>query len=201
MNEQSTSLSPEKGSPQPALRRSVPLWIQIIVWAGLLGLLTLVAFGLRRSQQGSLVIGDTLPNFSLSFFDGYQMQGQSQVNLSDFKGKVVVLNFWASWCKPCEQEAAFMESAWRYYKPGGQVVFVGADYVDTEPEARGYLKKFDISYPNGPDLGTKVSQLFRITGVPETYIIDQNGKLAFSEIGPFASEADIHTAIDGLIKK
>ena len=139
MEEQNAGLPPKKEIPQEAPKRGVPVWVQIIVWVGLLGLLTLVAFGLRRTQQGSLVVGDTLPDFSLSFFDGYQMQGQSEVKLSDFKGKVVVLNFWASWCKPCEQEAAAMEASWRTYKPGGQVVFVGADYVDTEPEARGYL--------------------------------------------------------------
>ena len=201
MKEQNAGLPQEKDPSQPAPRRSVPVWVQVIVWAGLLGLLTLVAFGLRRTQQGSLRIGDTLPDFTLSFFDGYQLQGKSEIKLSDLKGKVVVLNFWASWCKPCEQEAAALESSWKAYESDGRVVFVGADYVDTEPEARGYLKKYSISYPNGPDLGTKVSQLFRITGVPETYIIDQNGKLAFSEIGPFSSEADIHAAIDALIKK
>lgn len=94
-----------------------------------------------------------------------------------------------------------MEAAWRSYENGGQVIFIGADYVDTEPEARGYLNKFNITYPNGPDLGTRISQMFRIQGVPETYIIDQNGKLVYTKIGPFVSEAEIHAAIDPLIKK
>ena len=94
-----------------------------------------------------------------------------------------------------------MEAAWRSYAPGGQVVFIGADYVDTEPEARGYLKKFDITYPNGPDLGTRISQMFRISGVPETYFIDQSGKLAYVQIGPFASESEIHAIIDSLLNK
>ena len=72
---------------------------------------------------------------------------------------------------------------------------------DTEPEALGYLKKFEITYPNGPDLGTRISQMFRIQGVPETYFIDQTGKLVYAQIGPFASEADIHAIIDPMIKK
>ena len=201
MNEQNTAPASGAGISEKAPRRAVPVWVQIIVWAGLLGLLTLVALGLRRSQQGSLRIGDKIPDFTLSFFDGYQAQGQSQVQLSALQGKVVVINFWASWCIPCEQEAAALESSWQAYKPGGQVVFVGADYVDTEPEARGYLKKYSISYPNGPDLGTHISQTFRITGVPETYVIDQTGKLAYAQIGPFASETDIRAVIDPLIKK
>lgn len=94
-----------------------------------------------------------------------------------------------------------MESAWKSYQADGKVVFVGADYVDTEPEARGYLKKFEITYPNGPDLGTKISQMFRIKGVPETYFIDQTGKLVYIQIGPFSSVADIHAVIDPMIKK
>lgn len=189
------------GITQVAPRRGVPLWAQIIVWVALLGLLTIVALGLRRTQQGTVQIGDMIPDFTLTFFDGYTYQGKTEVKLSEMKGKVIVVNFWASWCKPCEQEAAEMESAWRSYQQSGQVVFVGADYVDTEPEARGYLKKFDITYPNGPDLGTRISQMFRIQGVPETYFIDQTGKLVYAQIGPFASESEIHAIIDPLIKK
>ena len=94
-----------------------------------------------------------------------------------------------------------MEAAWRAYQDNPDVLFVGADYVDTEPEARGYLKKFDITYPNGPDLGTRISQMFRIKGVPETYFIDRDGKLAYVQIGPFASESEIHAIIDPLLKK
>jgi cytochrome c biogenesis protein CcmG/thiol:disulfide interchange protein DsbE len=184
-----------------APKRGVPVWAQVIVWVVLLGLLVIVAFGLRRSQQGTVQVGDTIPEFSLKFFDGYTYQGKTNVKLSELRGKVVVINFWASWCKPCEQEAAEMEAAWKSYEPTEQVVFVGADYVDTEPEARGYLKKFAITYPNGPDLGTRISQMFRIKGVPETYFIDQTGKLVYAQIGPFTSEAQIHAIIDPLIEK
>lgn len=184
-----------------APKRGVPVWVQVIVWVVLLGLLVIVAFGLRRSQQGTVQVGDTIPDFTLKFFDGYTYQGKSEVKLSDLRGKVVVINFWASWCKPCEQEAADLEAAWQSYEPGGQVVFVGADYVDTEPEARGYLKKFAITYPNGPDLGTRISQMFRIKGVPETYFIDQTGKLVYAQIGPFTSKAEIQAIIDPLVEK
>ena len=94
-----------------------------------------------------------------------------------------------------------MEAAWQSYKDGGQVIFLGADYVDTEPEARSYLEKFEITYPNGPELGTRISQFFRIKGVPETYFIDQDGKLVFVQVGPFTSEAQIHAIIDPLLKQ
>ncbi len=184
-----------------APRRGVPVWVQVIVWVALLALLVIVALGLRRAQQGTVQPGDKIPNFTLTLFDGYTYEGANEVNLVDLQGKIVVINFWASWCKPCEQEAAEIESAWRFYEPTGKVVFLGADYVDTEPEARGYLKKFDITYPNGPDLGTRISQMFRIKGVPETYFIDQTGKLVYVQVGPFQSEEQIRSIIDQLLNQ
>jgi cytochrome c biogenesis protein CcmG, thiol:disulfide interchange protein DsbE len=73
------------------------------------------------------------------------------------------------------------------------------DYVDTEPEARGYLEKFGITYPNGPDLGTRISQQFRIRGVPETYIIDQENVLRSVQIGPYNGLNHIQSTIDPLL--
>ena len=173
---------------------SRPHWGRAFVWIVLLAFLALLAFGLLRRQQGPVTIGERVSTFTLTTFDG------QQVELKELQGKVVVLNFWASWCKPCEQEAADLEAAWRYYQPRGDVVFLGVDYVDTEPEALGYLDKFDITYTNGPDLGTRISQKFRIQGVPETYILDGNNVLQFAQIGPFTSLEEIKAAIDPLLK-
>jgi cytochrome c biogenesis protein CcmG, thiol:disulfide interchange protein DsbE len=188
-------------TPQEAPKRGVPLWAQIVVWAGLATLLFVVALGLNRAQQGTVQPGEVIPDFSLTLFDGYQFEGKDKVNFNELRGKVVVINFWASWCKPCEQEAADLESAWRYYQPTGEVVFIGIDYVDTEPEARGYLTKFDITYPNGPDLATRISQFFRIKGVPETYFIDRNGVLQYVQVGPFSNETQIRQQVDKLLNQ
>lgn len=187
-----------------APRRGVPIWVQVIIWVFLVGLLAMVAVGLKRAQEGTVQPGAAIEDFTFALFEGYEYNGQSQVKLSDLRGKVVVVNFWASWCKPCEQEAADLESAWREYEPTGQVVFIGADYVDTPNEANIYLKKFNITYPNGEDRDLQnkrpLSQYFRIRGVPETYFIDKNGVLQYVQIGPFSSIDQIRAQIEPLLE-
>jgi cytochrome c biogenesis protein CcmG/thiol:disulfide interchange protein DsbE len=179
--------------------RGMPLWAQIIIWIGLVGLLAMVGMMLNKRQQGAVPTGDAIPDFTLPLFSGYEYAGRSEVKLSDFSGKVVAINFWASWCKPCEQEAAELQQAWELYEPTGQVIFLGVDYVDTEPEARVYLQKYGITFPNGPDMGTRISQLFRVAGVPETYFIDKTGVLRYVQVGPFSSLDAIQSIVDPLL--
>lgn len=175
--------------------KKLPRWVIIVAFAILLGFLALMGWGLRNAQQGPVQVGQKVPPFQLTSFDG------ETIKTEELQGKVIVVNFWASWCKPCEQEAAELEEAWQFYKDSGEVVFLGVDYVDTETEARGYLEKFDISYPNGPDLRTAISQIFKISGVPETYIIDRNGKLAARKIGPFISVSEITSMIESALNQ
>jgi len=160
----------------------------VLVWVAVLGLLAIVGVGLIRTQQGPAGVGSKPNPFTLRAFDGVEY------NTAELVGQVVVINFWASWCKPCEQEAAELEQAYQQFKDQG-VVFLGVNYVDTEPEARAYLERFGITYPNGPDLGTRISQAFRIRGVPETYILGPDGRLAHVKIGPYTSLGEIAEAI------
>ncbi len=185
--------------PEDPPRRQVPRWLQIIIWSALLVLLLVVGLGLRRTQAGTVQPGDHIPDFSLALYSGYEYNGQPTFKLADLRGKVVLINFWASWCKPCEQEAPSLEGAWNHYSPGGKVVFLGVDYVDTEGAARVFMEKFGATYPNGPDIGTRISQLFRIQGVPETYVLDTQGVLRYVKIGPFTSVDEIRSAVDPLL--
>ncbi|KAF0109981.1 MAG: resA [Chloroflexi bacterium] len=175
---------------QPNSPKPVPAWLVIFALAGLLGFLGFLAVGMKKMTSPPLVIGDVVPDFSLTTFDG------EVFNTSELRGKVILVNFWASWCPACKDEAAFLEQVWREYQSAGDVLFLGVDYVDTEKEALAYLEKFGITYPNGPDLRTQISQIFRVRAVPETYLIGKDGKLASLKIGPFASADEIRQMLD-----
>lgn len=155
-------------------------WGVILAWALVIGLLGTLGFGLVRAQQGSIGVGTRVPDFTLTTFEG------EQIHIADLRGQVVLINFWASWCKTCEVEARELEQVFQMYKDRG-VVFLGVDYVDSEPAALAYLEKYGITYPNGPDKRTRISQAFRIRGVPETFIVDPEGRVADVMIGPYPS--------------
>ena len=179
----------QMGNNQSAEKRS-PRWGRLLIWIGLAAFLILLFFGLLNSQKSQIKLGEKAPSFSLITFQGDKISSQ------DLIGKVVVLNLWASWCKPCEQEAVDLENAWRFYKPRGDVVFLGVAWTDTDKKSFEYLEKFGITYPNGPDLGTRIYQAFRATGVPETYIIDRSGILRHIKVSPFETLAEIQSVVD-----
>lgn len=193
-------MTEESKTPTPAPKRGVRISTQIIIWVALVALLVLVGLGLKKAANPIISIGSEVPDFPLTMFDGYSYQGASKVHLADLQGKVVVINFWASWCKPCEQEAAELEEAWRFYEEGDEVVFLGIAWTDTPANAAEYLERFNITYPNGPDLGSRISAIFnRNLGVPETYFIDREGILRSIKIGPFMTVNEIYASVDPLL--
>src|SRR3990172_3057506 len=162
------------------------IWGRLGRWAAVLlvvGLIALLGWGVVKAANGPRDAG-MAPDFSLTGFDG------RTVALSQLRGQVVIINFWASWCPPCREEAAYLEQTWRKYQDRG-VVFIGVDYVDTDKEALAYIQEFDITYINGPDIGTRISQAYNIKGVPETFYVDKKGQLRGVHIGPLkAPELD-----------
>lgn len=164
---------------RPPRRRWLSKSGRTIAIAILLSLLGLFAWGLARVNAGPIEQG-LAPDFTLTGFDG------RTATLSQLRGQVVIVNFWASWCPPCREEAAYLEQTWRKYKDEG-VVFIGVDWVDTETKALAYIEEFDITYLNGPDVGTHIAEAYRIKGVPETFYVAKNGELRGVQIGPLKS--------------
>ena len=183
----------EMVQPLTAEKPAARVWStggRFLIVLALLGFIGLLGWGLYQVQKKPLEAG-LAPDFTLKSFDG------RTYTLSQLKGKVVIINFWASWCPPCREEASYLEHTWRKYKDQG-VIFIGVDYADAEKPALAYIAEFDITYFNGPDLGTRISQQYNIKGVPETYYVAKDGTLRGNHIGPL-KEPELDNKIDELL--
>ncbi|MEZ0107198.1 thiol-disulfide isomerase/thioredoxin [Catenulispora sp. EB89] len=152
------------------------------------GLGTAAAFSVNDRKQFPMLSGTTL--------DG------SKLDLASFKGKVIVVNIWGSWCDPCQAEAPYLEHANEAYRDKG-VQFVGIDTRDNNGQAQAFVKAKQISYPNLVDDGneTLLGQLAGITSlasVPSTLIIDKNGGLAWRALRPVDFN-DVSAALDTVL--
>jgi peroxiredoxin len=158
----------------PARRRGV-------VFAGGLAILAL-AFGvvwLQSAKYEPLVVGMQAPDFSLPDLGGKKQQ------LSDYRGKVVFLNFWATWCKPCKEEMPSMEALWENFKNEGFVMLaVSMDRVTTTKDIPPFIESLKLTFPILTDSWGQTDKRYKLMGVPETYLIDQNGILREKIIGP-----------------
>jgi len=106
-----------------------------------------------------------------------------RVGLEELRGTPVVLNFWASWCVPCREEAPLLQSTWRQQARPRGVLFVGLDMQDVTDDARGFLREFRIDYLNIRDQSNPVARRYGVTGIPETFFITAKGKIVGHVIG------------------
>lgn len=174
----------------PSARRGLSLG-SIVLLAGIVLIAIVIGIALARQNVGRPTSGPA-PEFSFTTFDGQDFK------LSDFRGKVVVLNFWASWCVPCRDEAPELQAAWEQYRSRGDVVFLGIAYADNGPKSLAFIEEFGFTYLNAPDLGTRISAQYGIQGVPETFIIDQRGSVAeFIYAG--VTQTQLNAVIDRLL--
>lgn len=119
-------------------------------------------------------------NFSLYSLNG----SKKKVELRNFRGKPLVINFWASWCGPCREEMPFFEKTWDEYKNKG-VVFLGINVLDEEKNAKDFLNSFGISYLNLRDSSGEVADAYSIVALPATFFIDKEGKIIRRNYGEF----------------
>lgn len=168
--------------------------ILLIVFISFISLMAIGLSGKRpvTGQSGFTLIGNTAPDFNLILFDG------NEFTLSDYYGSPIVLNFWASWCAPCRDEAISLEKSWNIYGGLG-VKFVGVDLQDNEPDALSYIKEFGISYPNGRDEDGKITIDYGIVGMPVTFFVDRNGLVVDRWVGAI-SEKTLMESIELILR-
>jgi cytochrome c biogenesis protein CcmG/thiol:disulfide interchange protein DsbE len=139
------------------------------------------SFGVNSSGAPGSLPSKVAPNFSLSLQDG------SSVALQDLKGQGAVLNFWASWCVPCQDEAPLLARIAKEYEPQS-VAFVGISEWDTESDVQRFMSRYGVTYKNGVDIGGKLAIDLGVTGIPETYFLRPDGTFASRWIGPLNEE-------------
>lgn len=170
----------------------------------LVGLLALLGWAMVRAQgksfQGFAINANfgearvTKPDpadFSLTLLDG------TPLTLQGLQGKPVMIDFWASWCPPCRQEAPMLAAVSKEYEQKG-VAFLGIALWDSDEDARAFLARYGIGYPNGIDRQGTIAIDFGVTGIPEKYFLDKNGRITRRFIGPTPEER-LREALDALL--
>jgi cytochrome c biogenesis protein CcmG/thiol:disulfide interchange protein DsbE len=160
-----------------------PVAIAVIV--AVVALIGLLAYGLSQNEpdrgiEQALARGERKPAPS---FDLPRLSDGGRATLADYRGKVVVLNFWASWCEPCRTESPLLER-WhrRIAKRGGTVL--GVDVLDVASDARAFATKYGLSYPLARDGDGNVLGAWGVVAYPETFVIDRQGRIAATRRGP-----------------
>jgi cytochrome c biogenesis protein CcmG/thiol:disulfide interchange protein DsbE len=179
-------------APQPQRLTPPQLVAALAGVAALVALIVVIGLVLRggsdRSGPGIISIGRATdvrprpaPDFVLTSFDGQRLQ------LSDYRGRIVVLNFWATWCPPCRIEAPVLQRASERLDAAG-VTILGIDVWDDHAAAIGFLKETGVTYPNAEDATRLIPVEYGVTGLPETFVIDRHGVLARRWVGPLTDD-------------
>lgn len=139
-------------------------------------LVSLMVFSFSVAQAKSVKVSGKAPNFTLKSLSG------KNVKLSEFRGQVVMINFWASWCGPCRQEMPLLEKIYKKYKRLG-FTLLGVNVEEDSRAAKNWLKDVTTSFPILLDNTNKVSKLYKVSAMPTTVLIDRNGNMRFLHKG------------------
>jgi cytochrome c biogenesis protein CcmG/thiol:disulfide interchange protein DsbE len=136
--------------------------------------IAVLVVGLIRTETPRARQGSPAPSFTLPLVGG------GTLSSDELKGSPVVINFWASWCVPCQEEAPDLEATWRKYRSQG-VRVVGVDYEDIQADAQSFVARYHVTYPSVRDVDGQLATKFGVRGVPETFFVD--GDFRFFSIG------------------
>ena len=163
----------------------------VFIIIGVIVILGIIGIRLLQDDSVGTGIGDSPKDFFL------QTYTNELIATEDLRGNVVLVNFWASWCTTCPDDVTLLEETWQIIRSQqDDVVFLGVAYMDTEAASRDFLAKFEVSYPNGPDLRGEISKAYQVSSVPETFILDRDGVLQYVRIGPFTGRQEILSALE-----
>jgi cytochrome c biogenesis protein CcmG/thiol:disulfide interchange protein DsbE len=163
------------------------LGAQALAVALVAGLLALLIWKVAQGSQNEAKPGKPAPDFTLGRLDR-----PGSLQLSSLRGKVVVLNFWASWCQPCKEEVPALDAASKEF--GGKAVVVGVDVRDASGEARRFMRKYGLSYPAVHDNRDLTWPKYGLTGLPETFFLDRRGRVV-QHVLSRVTAADIRAGI------
>jgi cytochrome c biogenesis protein CcmG/thiol:disulfide interchange protein DsbE len=193
--------SPDEGRGGWDRRRTVGAIVAGVLVLGVVGLLIvgLLNRDIGTSIQDALAEGErpAAPDITLPVLaagDGVGPVG-SEVSLKDLRGRIVVLNFWASWCGPCATEAPVLEQVAESYRPGKDVVVLGVDVEDLRGDALAFIADHKVTYPSLRDGEDKARQAFQVPALPESFIIDQEGRIALKIAGAVTDPKQLTTPI------
>jgi len=138
--------------------------------------------------------GFSAPDFTLDLLDG------EQVTLANLRGKVVLVNLWASWCPPCRAEMPAIESVYRAYRDRGlEVLAINTTYQDSEAEATAFVRQLGLTFMVPLDRTASVSARYQLRGLPSTYFVDRQGVIRAVVIGGPMTEATIQAKVEELL--
>jgi cytochrome c biogenesis protein CcmG, thiol:disulfide interchange protein DsbE len=128
------------------------------------------------------------------------LNNAESLSSADLRGQVVVLNFWATWCEPCRREMPMFERVWRDYRDRG-VTIVGVDVRDSESDARSFIEELNISYPIVRDEDEILVARLRVDPLPQTFFIDDEGRVAGDQVLGELTEAELAARLDELLEQ
>jgi DsbE subfamily thiol:disulfide oxidoreductase len=166
----------------------------VLVFVSILAIAFLLISCKGKQEKASAVESGKIyaKNFSLPSLDGNE-----KIDLKDFKGEPIVINFWASWCGPCREEMPFLQKTWNEYKDKG-IVFLGINVLDEEKNAKDFLNSFGISYINLKDSNGETANSYSVVALPATFFIDKQGKIVRRNYGAFVGSTNEKSFINSI---